>query len=303
VSVVLKKVHIKNEEISPRVLTAALFYQGANMPKGHRVQERIVYDYEFELIVYSNGSQIIDDKCYDVKQGDIIFRKPGQYTQGIMPYSCYLVCIDLLNNTGKSSKGYYVYNKQEYQNYYINPIIEKIPTIYHPANMEKSLNIFDSIFKEYITPSPAADLSLKANVLNLIYYLYQDSTESLINNTMSLSPHFSALKKVIEHIKNNLEQKLLLNDLAKIANISPHHFHKIFSNAIGMTPNEFITKHRLDKAKALLSKTNYSVAEIAVLCGFENAPYFSYVFKKHNSVTPMEFKKKHIFEAPMLSNE
>ncbi|KNY25432.1 helix-turn-helix domain-containing protein [Pseudobacteroides cellulosolvens] len=300
-SVMLKKINVKNEEIAPRVLTAALFYQGANMPKGYKLQERVTYDYEFELIVYSNGSQIIDDKCYNVKQGDIIFRKPGQYTQGIMPYSCYLICVDILSNTGKSPKSYYVYNDQDYQNYCVNPILEKIPTIFHPLNMERSLYIFDSILKEFITPSPAADLSLKANILNLMYYLYQDSTESLVNNTMYLSPHYCALKKVIEYINNNLEQKMVLNDLSKVANISPHHFHKIFTNAVGITPNEFITRSRLDKAKTLLTRTSYSVAEIAVLCGFENAPYFSYVFKKYNSLTPLEYKKKHIFDAPTLT--
>ncbi len=295
-SITLKKINVKNEEITPKVLTAALFYNGANMPKGYKLQERVTYDYEFEFIVYSDGSQIIDDKCYDVKQGDIIFRKPGQYTQGIMPYSCYLICVDILSNTGKNPNTYYVYNKQEYQNYCVNPILDKIPTIFHPLNMERSLYIFDSILKEFITPSPAAELSLKANILNLIYYLYQDSTESLVNNNMYLSPHYSALKKVIEFIKNNLEQKMVLNDLAKVANISPHHFHKIFTGAVGITPNEFIIRSRLDKAKTLLTRTSYSVAEIAVLCGFENAPYFSYVFKKYNSLTPLEYKKKHIFD-------
>jgi AraC-like DNA-binding protein len=292
----LKKVNVKNDEIAPKVLTAALFYQGADMPEGYRLQERYVYDYEFELIVYGNGSQIIDDKLYKIKQGDILFRKPGQYTQGIMPYSCYLICVDILSNTGKNPDGYYVYNKQDYQNYCINPILETIPTIFYPLNMERSLFIFDSILKEFITPSPASDLSLKANILNLMYYLYQDSTESLISSSMYLSPHYCTIKKVIEYINNNLGKKIVLNDLSKVANISPHHFHKIFTATVGITPNEFIIRCKLDKAKKLLTSTCYSISEISELCGFENSPYFSYVFKKHNALTPMEFKKKHSFK-------
>jgi AraC-like DNA-binding protein len=93
-----------------------------------------------------------------------------------------------------------------------------------------------------------------------------------------------------------LGKKIVLNDLSKVANISPHHFHKIFTATVGITPNEFIIRCKLDKAKKLLTSTCYSISEISELCGFENSPYFSYVFKKHNALTPMEFKKKHSFK-------
>ena len=45
----LKRVKVKNEEISPKVLTAALFSRVEQMPKGYALKERYVYDYEFEL--------------------------------------------------------------------------------------------------------------------------------------------------------------------------------------------------------------------------------------------------------------
>jgi len=291
----IKKVIVKNEEINPRVLTAVLFSQVDKFPKGYRLQERYVYDYEFELIVYSNGSMIIDDTRYYVKKGDIIFRKPGQYTQGIMPYSSYTICVDLLNNTGKSHVGYYIYNKQNFQNYCINPILEKIPTILHPLSQERSFQIFDSILKDFITPSPVSDLSIKSNVLDLICYLYQNSTDPFINNDFPLSHHFKSLKDVIEYIENNLEKKMVLNDFSKVANLSPSHFHRIFTSTLGITPHDFILKCKLDKAKKLLAKTGLTVSEVSVQCGFENIPYFCSVFKKNTGVTPLEFRKKYTY--------
>jgi AraC-like DNA-binding protein len=291
----IKKATVNIEDFAPRVLTAAFFNYVDRLPKGYRLQERYVYDYEFEFITFSNGSMIIDSKLYNIKKGDIIFRKPGQYTQGIMPYSCYLICVDLLNNTGKNPINYYIYNKQDFQNYCINPILEKIPTIFHPINMERSLRIFDSILKEFITPSPASDLFLRGSILNLIYYLYHDSIDPFINNSIPLSPHFSSLKSVIEYIENNLENRIMLNDLSKMANLSPNHFHRIFTSNVGITPNEFITKCKLDKAKKLLTQTSLSVAEISAKCGFENAPYFSYVFRKNTTLSPLEFRKRHSY--------
>ncbi|WP_052427610.1 YetF domain-containing protein [Neobacillus niacini] len=47
--------------------------------------------------------------------------------------------------------------------------------------------------------------------------------------------------------------------------LEPQLFHKIFTEAMGVTPNEFVTKTRLDKVKDLLVRTDISVAEIAVL--------------------------------------
>lgn len=62
---------------------------------------------------------------------------------------------------------------------------------------------------------------------------------------------------------------------------------------MGVTPNEFVTKTRLEKEKDLLVRTDTSVAEIAVQCGIENTPYFSYVFKKQIHLTTGEFRNKY----------
>ncbi len=289
------KITVSTEEITPKVLTAALFNQSNTLPEGLRLPERYVYDYEFELITNSNGSMIIDDKQYYIKKGDIILRRPGQYTQAIMPYSCYLLSVDLLNNTGKNPMTYYIYNKQEFQSHCINPILEKIPTVSHSMNMERSLDIFDSILKEFVTPSPASELFLRGSILNLIYYLYQNLAHPFSNCSILQSPHLNSLKSIISYIENNLEKKILLSDLSKMANLSPNHFHKVFTNALGITPNEFITRCKLDKAKNLLTRSSLSVSEISEKCGFENAPYFSYLFKKNTSFSPLEFRKKHSY--------
>jgi AraC-like DNA-binding protein len=284
-----------NKDLSPLVLKSLYFTQGANLPKGHRLRERYVYDYELELIVFSEGAMVIEEQTYPVRQGDVIFRKPGQYTQGIMPYSCYFVCIDLLGNTGKAPSSYDIYNKQKFQNTIINPVIESIPTIFHPPHPEKYQFIFDSILKEYISASPGTELILKSYALNLIYMLYQDCINPLINKTVPMSPHYGTIKKVIEFIDENIEKKILLNDLAALTNLSPNHFHKVFSETMGITPNVFITKLRLDKAKDLLIRTDLTISDISAKCGFDNIPYFSYLFKKQIKLSPGEFRKKHSY--------
>jgi AraC-like DNA-binding protein len=285
----------ENRDLSPLVLKSLFFTQGANLPKGYRLRERYVYDYELELIFFSEGSMVIGDQTYPVRQGDVVFRKPGQYTQGIMPYSCYFISVDLIGNTGKDPSSYDIYKKQDYQDFFINPIIESIPTVFHPPHPEKYQFIFDSILKEYIASSPGTELILKSYVLNLLYMLYQDCINPLINKTVPLSPHYGTIKKVIEFIDENIEKKILLNDLAGLTNLSPNHFHKVFSETMGVTPNLFITKLRLDRAKDLLIRTDLPISDISAKCGFDNIPYFSYLFKKQIRLSPGEFRRKHSY--------
>ncbi len=291
----INAVNTADEELSPKVLKSSLFSHGASLPVGYRLKERYVFDYEFELIVYSKGSMIIGDKHYTIKQGDVVFRKPGQYTQGIMPYSCYLICVDMLGNTDKETSSYDFYKEQSYQNYCLNPVLEAIPAVFHPLHAEKYQPLFDSVLKEFINPSKGSQLILKASILNIIYQLFRDSTDPFANSGVPLSSHYVTIKHIIEYIEGNIEGKIALGDLSRLAGLSPNHFHRIFTRAMGITPNNFITKLKLDRAKELLIRTNLPVSEISVRCGFENIPYFSFLFKKNTDLSPGEFRKRHSY--------
>lgn len=78
----------------------------------------------------------------------------------------------------------------------------------------------------------------------------------------------------------------------------PFHYdylRKLFKKELGVTPLEYMTNLRMKKAETLLTAmwTNeYSIAEIAEQCGYEDALYFSRVFKKHFGCAPSAFAKK-----------
>lgn len=77
----------------------------------------------------------------------------------------------------------------------------------------------------------------------------------------------------------------------------PFHYdylRKLFKKEVGITPLEYLTQMRMKKAEMMLSAmwgSDYSIAEISALCGFDDALYFSRVFKKHYGCAPSEFAK------------
>jgi AraC family transcriptional regulator len=292
----IQQIPIPTASFSPKVLKSTLFTQGLNYPIGYKLGARFVYDYELEYFISSSGSMLIEDTIYPITKESIVFRKPGQLTEGIMPYCCYLICFDLTGQTPKDPKTYNFEQTQDFQHYYQNSIIEAIPAVFQTQYGDRYQYLFDSVLKEFVNPSEGSELILKSYVLQILYQLYQDVTNPFAHENVPLSPHYITIKKVVQYIQTNYPQKMNLNPLAAIADFSPSHFHKIFTATMGTTPNEFIIKLRLAKAKELLVKTGLPVSEIAIQCGFENIPYFSYLFKQQLHISPAEFRKQHSYK-------
>lgn len=86
--------------------------------------------------------------------------------------------------------------------------------------------------------------------------------------------------------------------LDEVMRSMPFHYdylRKLFKKEVGVSPLEYMTALRMKSAETLLSAmwTNeYSITEIAQMCGFEDALYFSRVFKKYYGCAPSNYSKK-----------
>src|SRR6516165_2904694 len=94
----------------------------------------------------------------------------------------------------------------------------------------------------------------------------------------------------IDHIVGRLGEPLRLRDLARVAMLSPFHFHRVFQALVGSTPADFVRRLRLEKALAMLSHPRPpSLTAIALACGFSSSSDFSRCFKRRFGVPPSSF--------------
>lgn len=98
--------------------------------------------------------------------------------------------------------------------------------------------------------------------------------------------------EIERYIRENYCSEISLSDLANRFYLSKEHISRSFKRHFQINLFDFITSLRIEKAKALLSKTKLSIEEIAEMTGFSNGNYFSKTFRKQTGLSPSEFKNK-----------
>ena len=98
------------------------------------------------------------------------------------------------------------------------------------------------------------------------------------------------LKDVLLYIQKNYAKPIEIKELANIANLSEGRFIKVFKKATGQTPHAYILDLRLFFAKELLINTDMTIYQIASTVGFDDAFYFSRLFKSRFKSCAREFR-------------
>jgi AraC family transcriptional regulator len=98
------------------------------------------------------------------------------------------------------------------------------------------------------------------------------------------------LQRIERHIDDNLDRPIDLSELALVVGLSRWYFLRVFQATVGMSPHDYITRRRLDRASDLLRTTSRSIMEIAGDVGMTHS-HFSRVFSRRLGVTPTEFRR------------
>ena len=131
------------------------------------------------------------------------------------------------------------------------------------------------------------------NIESAITYAKKMISQAItIRDQNSGNKNRSILKTAVDFIDEHyMDEDISLNTAANVANVSSNHFSALFSQNMGQTFIEYLTTLRMNKAKELLRCTGMRSSEIAGEVGYKDAPYFSYLFKKTQGMTPSEYRK------------
>jgi len=124
-----------------------------------------------------------------------------------------------------------------------------------------------------------------ANILG-IHLLRQHSSVKQPSLPRSVGLDRATLRRVSTYIEEHLAEDLSLSELAAVAYLSPYHFARLFKASTGFAPHQYVIGRRIERAKLLLSTTNWSLTAIAHAVGFAHESHLALHFKRLTGLLP-----------------
>jgi len=141
------------------------------------------------------------------------------------------------------------------------------------------------------TPGAASAIAYEA-----VGALYDDVFGS--QSAALLADEENMVRRVVDHIRANLDKELAVSELAEVAGFSRAHFSRVFAASEGLPPAAFVLQERMRRAARLLtSHSLLPIKEIANLCGIDEPNYFAKVFRRFFGTSPTEFRTTGMYAA------
>lgn len=139
--------------------------------------------------------------------------------------------------------------------------------------------------KEYYT-------MIKIHLVNILVEMIRSYSGKLSESDISYtSETLKYMESALRYIDENLDTELRLETISDVAHMSKTYFSYQFKKLNGISPWDYITIKRIERAITYIESTNLTRLEIALRCGFNNTSNFYYAFKRVTGKTPGDYKK------------
>jgi AraC-like DNA-binding protein len=150
------------------------------------------------------------------------------------------------------------------------------------ANPRDLLGVNSSYLKEFHEIHDDVELS------HWLTRWLEDFISTSLSQVAPTPPDSIAL--AIEYMKNNLDQPITRDEVARACNMSYGYFSKVFHNRTGHTFTDLLNHFRVEKACALMDETSLNINQIALDCGFNDQSYFTKVFRRYTVASPKKYR-------------
>lgn len=258
--------------------------------KGKRNQSEKYHSHdhlELAFMMSGNGQYRINDKVYDVKEGDLLIINPGTGHQGM---------VNELPNT--LTEFFVGVADIQFKNQPHNtlPLPAEGPIIHTSGEFrQKMAKICASMEAENAVCWQGRYFMLKAYLMQMLLLIVKQQSEPVELKTgyafESVNKKY-VVEQIINYFEDHYAEKISLDSIAENMYLSPFYISRIFKSEIGDTPIHYLINIRLERAKELLEAGfGGSIQEVAGQVGYEDAYHFSKLFKKRYGYPPSKVRK------------
>lgn len=99
------------------------------------------------------------------------------------------------------------------------------------------------------------------------------------------------LRRVVDYVEEHLTEDVALEDLARVANVSPSHFNRLFKRSMGLPAHQYVLRRRVELAIRMLSNETLALRDVAAQAGFASQSHMATSMRRIAGTTPGAFRR------------
>lgn len=150
--------------------------------------------------------------------------------------------------------------------------------------------------KLYLSADEVDNYSIFNRILEMVFadcsaQLHNLENQQIVKQSTKVEL-YKRLSIARDYIQAHYCEEINLNELSKVACLSPYHFHRAFKRTFGITPKKYVTALRIERAKWLLKNRDSNVQSVCNEIGFKDVSSFTRLFSSYTKATPSAYRNQ-----------
>ncbi|QHT62501.1 AraC family transcriptional regulator [Paenibacillus lycopersici] len=154
----------------------------------------------------------------------------------------------------------------------------------------EAASCIQSILQEVTTKQNGYELAVSMLIKQLLLLLIRNDEKRVLTDHEDFDR--ARLRGVLDYVEEHLTDRIQVEEVSKLANMSYYYFVKFFKKAIGLSFTEYVNYRKIKWAERILLTKDLSISEVGDRIGMPNMAHFYKMFKKYNDCSPKQFQKK-----------
>jgi AraC-like DNA-binding protein len=228
-------------------------------------------DYELIYILGGSIKITINGKEYEMNKGDFICRSP---------YS--LLSISTVEPMNEWVRYYWIhFDSQDAAEPLLESVGIELNRPYTASGSDGLMEEYENLFSEFRLRGRCFPLAASVSVTRIILML----------SRMRGKPDDGTLDRSLKYIHARFRHDIKVGELAALEYLGETRYRELFREYTSLSPHEYISALRIEKAKDLLGQVDMTIGDVAKAVGYGDSHYFQRVFKKREGITPGEYRE------------
>ena len=260
----------------PIIVTAAGYYRVHTSPVIETDRPNGRGDYQLLYVASGKVQFFFDQKERIVTKGNMVLFRPGE------------------------TQIYNLYAQDKPETYWVHFTGSSVESLLDYYQMPKGENVFFTgtspdyqwLFRQMIQELQLMRVNFDDLLTMNLRHIFLMINRYLKEGKSLGTDMIDVVERATHYFNENYNQPISVEKYAEEHNFTPSWFIQNFKHITKMTPLQYIVSLRITNAMNLMDNTGYNVSQIAEAVGYDNALYFSRLFKKHMGISPSEYKQR-----------